>query len=128
MAPEQEQPGDVDELGVWVYPYPSPAMLARLPKRALLPMAAMSPYARVSATLPEEPGWALGVGGEFAGWLALRTRSASAGPAGGAPGRVDSFIGAPLTTCALWRFGQGLLAQDEARPLPADKVTCLEGP
>jgi hypothetical protein len=129
FAPEQDQQGAVDELGVWVYPYPTPAMLARLAKRPLLPIAAVSPYARVSATLPEAPGWALGVRGEFAGWLALRTREADAAltaEAGGGAAGGDAFIGAPLTTCALWRFGQGLLVEDKSTAAADDPGTCRE--
>ncbi len=129
LAPEQDGPGAVDELGVWVYPYPTQAMLARLSKRPLLPIAAVSPYARVNASLPEEPGWALGVSGEFAGWLALRTREAPAalpGESAAATERDERFIGAPLTTCALWRFGRELLGESAGGPGRDAAATCQE--
>jgi hypothetical protein len=105
-----------DELGVWVYPRPTAAMLSRLAQRPLLPIAAVSPYARVSRTLPDEPYWALGVEGEFAGWLALRTRDGPEGLPGeeGSATGAQSFIGLPLTTCALWRFGTALLPPGRA--------------
>jgi len=113
-------PDETEELSVWAYPRPLPGTLARLSQRPLLPLAAVSPFASVAAeaaapgaapdapaAAPQEPQWALGVRGEWAGWLVLRTAS-------GSPQRAVVH-GLPLTTCALWRFGQPLLG-GEARP------------
>jgi len=124
-------PEETEELGVWAYPRPLPGTLARLAQRPLLPLAAVSPFASVSAdaapsgaapaAVPQEPQWALGVRGEWAGWLVLRTAS-------GSPQRAVVH-GLPLTTCALWRFGQPLLGGEaradaalEAGPAPCRKV------
>jgi hypothetical protein len=147
-ATEQVQAAEVDELHLWVYPRPTPAMLARLDKRKLLPTALMEPYARVSANLPEEPLWMLGVQGPYKGWLTLRTREApgglpgetevapagaslaaaagtSAGVAAAAPSG-EAYIGAPLTTCALWRLAQPLAgAAARGEPL-VDESVCRE--
>ncbi|MBL8326281.1 MAG: hypothetical protein JNJ89_15125, partial [Rubrivivax sp.] len=134
-ATEQEQAAEVDELHLWVYPRPTPAMLARLDKRKLLPTGLMEPYARVSASLPEEPVWMLGVRGPYKGWLTLRTREAPGGlpgeagggtaaalPAGAVAG--EAYIGAPLTTCALWRLAQPLVGA--AAPAEPQAEACRE--
>jgi hypothetical protein len=130
-ATEQERESEVDELHLWVYPRPTPAMLARLDKRRLLPIASMEPYARVSASLPEEPQWMLGVQGPFKGWLTLRTREAPAGLRGevgdgAAAAGGESHIGTPLTTCALWRLGQPLVEGLGSATSRADSDTCRE--
>jgi len=116
-APDQDQAGETDELHLWVYPRPTPAMLARLDKRKLLPIALMQPYALVSAGLPDEPLWMLGVEGPFKGWLTLRTREAAGG---------EAFIGAPLTTCALWRLARPLAGAAPAGTRTPDPEACRE--
>ncbi|MBL8287245.1 MAG: hypothetical protein JNL85_04610 [Rubrivivax sp.] len=133
-APRPSAPGEKaeggDELGVWAYPRPLPGTLERLAKRPLLPLAAVSPYANVpplaaGTTAAAEPTWALGLSGEYAGWLVL-----AAGSPGGAamPGEGDSprLYGMPLTTCALWRLGQTLLPPGQSTRAAAG--TCRDGP
>ncbi|MBI5716531.1 MAG: hypothetical protein HZC37_02465 [Burkholderiales bacterium] len=122
-----------DELGVWAYPRPLPGTLSRLDKRPLLPLAAVSPFATVRAANgeAEEPEWALGVRGAWSGWLVLRTAAPApiAGAAPGSPaaeGDAVRLYGLPLTTCALWRFGQALLPPDAAHP--SGPATCTESP
>jgi hypothetical protein len=99
QALDAEDAAASDELGLWVYAKPSAALVARMKERPPLPVAVVSPYARVDAALPEDAPWAVGRAGEFTGWLALRTQR----------GQRESVIGMPLTTCALWRLGHGLL-------------------
>ncbi|MBL8346670.1 MAG: hypothetical protein JNN03_14620 [Rubrivivax sp.] len=121
-----------DGVGVWAYPRPLPGTLARLDKRPLLPLAAVSPFATVptASTDAEEPAWALGVRGEWSGWLVLRTTTPAGvgGAAPNAPAHGDGarLYGMPLTTCALWRFGQGLLPSEGARA--SGPATCAESP
>lgn len=159
------EPEGADELGVWAYPRPLPGTLARLAQRPLLPLAAVSPFATVPAAAndAEEPGWALGVRGEWSGWLVLRTRapvrapmgvaagmatsaatsaptgamtsaatsaapaaSAGVGTGTAAAGAAERLYGLPLTTCALWRFGQALLPAGGAQA--SGHATCTESP
>ncbi len=55
------------------------------------PIASLGPFARLS---PQDADFHVGVGGPHAGWLALK--------------RDDRFIGAPYSSCALWRLGREL--------------------
>lgn len=126
-----------DELGVWAYPRPLPGTLARLAKRPLLPLAAVSPFATVPAAVEvaagaasgagaaAEPVWALGVSGEYAGWLVLSSDAPAAAVLPG-EGEVPRLYGLPLTTCALWRLGQTLLPR--AQQAPATARTCSGRP
>jgi len=158
----------VEDVGVWAYPRPLPGTLARLDKRPLLPLVAVSPFARLPAAagamgVDDEPTWALGVHGKWSGWLVMRTRAAARGggavavagatsgaasgaapgapggagasgaASGDAPGRPpaaaptdERLYGMPLTTCALWRFGRGLLPAEPAAP--ADEAPCADSP
>ncbi|MCC6246953.1 MAG: hypothetical protein IT499_04220 [Rubrivivax sp.] len=114
----------VEDVSVWAYPRPLSGTLARLAQRPLLPLVAVSPFGTVPVARrdAEEPTWALGVRGEWSGWLVLKT-----------PQPAERLYGLPLTTCALWRFGRGLLpaaqaaeAIDKAQPTGA--AACADSP
>lgn len=115
----------------------------------MLPLAAVTPFATVPVARSEadEPVLELGVRGEWSGWLLLRTRAAEAPgskPLAGAPptdtaaaGPGLRVYGLPLTTCALWRFGQALLPAASAAAgaggapatsQPAGNDTCAGSP
>ena len=55
------------------------------------PIASLGPFARLR---PQDNDFHVGVGGPHAGWLALK--------------RGERFIGAPYSSCALWRLGREL--------------------
>ncbi len=72
------------------------------------PIASLGPFARLR---PDENDFHVGVGGDHAGWLALR--------------RGERFIGAPYSSCALWRLGRELAppgVPGAARTAPAPEV------
>ena len=99
-----------EEVMVSVFDKPKRDALAAMARNPPAPIAAMRRFARVT---PESQHWYVGTSGEYLGWLALRGPDAN--------GR-DRLIGAPWSTCALWRLGQALLFRNpvpSAPPQPA---------
>jgi hypothetical protein len=71
------------------------------------PIASLGPFARLRSN---EVDFHVGVAGPQAGWLALK--------------RGERFIGAPYSSCALWRLGQELATP--GGELPARAAVCEE--
>ena len=98
-----------EELRVALYSRPSETVLDRLADNPPAPLAWVAPYARILPAPDEQLQWSLGIAGEHLGWLALRR------PRMEREGVV--VVGAPLTTCALWKLGVELQKHNEA-PVP----------
>ena len=91
-----------EQLMVAVYERPEKDALARLAENPPAPIASWAPYARASRS---ESAWMVGIGGEYAGWLALRGRDLQG---------QERLIGGPASTCALWRLGRQVQAATDA--------------
>jgi energy-coupling factor transporter ATP-binding protein EcfA2 len=83
---------------VWVYAKPQASELAHLLDNPPVALATLSPFAAVNAATAE---WLVAEQGELAGWLAVRSTDGT--------GKL-SLLGAPWSTCALWRLGIPLLS------------------
>ena len=96
-----------DEVRVWVYQRPSQPLGERTTEQLPAPLAMMQPFARVTTTgvAAERGRWFVVAQGAHEGWLLMRGQD-QAGSA--------HFIGAPWSTCALWRLGRDLQAQNPA--------------
>ncbi len=88
--------GGREQLLVAVYERPEPELLARLADNPPAPIASLPLFARVG---PTDREWLVGMRGDYAGWLAVRGKDQSGS---------DRLLGAPWSTCALWRLGQQL--------------------
>lgn len=103
---------------VAVFARPSAEVLAHLADKAPAPVASLSPFAVISAG---DRDWRVGVSGPHAGWLAVRGKDSQ--------GR-ERWVGAPWSSCALWRLGRQLLGETAASS-PAqrgeDVQTCRTG-
>jgi hypothetical protein len=88
-----------DELRVAVHDKPAGALLERAKESPPAPVAGLVPFARLPAedVATEAGRWFVGTAGPYEGWLLLKTTDR----AGGA-----RFVGAPWSTCALWRLGR----------------------
>jgi hypothetical protein len=99
--------GDVmptrQEVMVAIYDQPARDTLEQLAGNPPAPIASLSPFGRVA---PGDEAWLVGVAGEHTGWLALRGRDRSG---------QERLIGAPWSTCALWRLGKAVQFRN---PLP----------
>ncbi len=95
-APAVAQPGGREQVLVAVYERPALESLARLADNPPAPIASLPLFARAGAA---DRAWMVGVDGDYAGWLALRGKDASG---------AERLLGAPWSTCALWRLGQQL--------------------
>jgi hypothetical protein len=107
-ASEADEPPR-EEIRVALYSRPNASVLERLADNPPAPLAWMAPYARILPAPDEQLQWSLGIAGEHLGWLALRRPRLQGG------GVV--VIGAPLTTCAVWKLGVDLQRHNEA-PVP----------
>ena len=79
-----------------VYERPDAEALQRLAGNPPAPLASLSPFARVDKT---DTTWLVGTSGEFAGWLAVRAKDKAG---------TEQLVGAPWSSCALWRLGRQL--------------------
>jgi energy-coupling factor transporter ATP-binding protein EcfA2 len=86
----------------WVYSRPQVDEVEHLSDNPPVPLASIVPFAEVTAG---DADWLVAEQGEFAGWLALRGKDAE--------GRFR-MLGAPWSTCALWRLGKSLLPLNSA--------------
>jgi hypothetical protein len=88
-----------DELRVAVHDKPAGALLQRAKESPPAPVAGLVPFARLQAEdVPTEAGrWFTGVAGPYEGWVLLKVADRAGG---------ERFIGAPWSTCALWRLGR----------------------
>lgn len=100
VAGENEGRSPRDELRVAVHDKPAGALLQRARESPPAPVAGLVPFARVQAEdVPTEAGrWFVGVAGPYEGWLLLKVAERG--------GQGERFIGAPWSTCALWRLGR----------------------
>jgi hypothetical protein len=111
--------GSAQQIVVAVYAQPGLDAVRR-PNFVPAPVASLQRFGRIGAGEPME--WFVGTGdGPLAGWVAgLGANSAG----------VQRFIGAPWSTCALWRIGVEVLAQQpgqrpqDPRLGEVDKKTC----
>jgi hypothetical protein len=87
---------DREQAFVAVYDKPEAEDLPRLKDNPPVPLASLSPFARVPT---DSAQWQVGTRGDFAGWLALRSKDAAG---------KDGLVAVPWSTCALWRFGKQL--------------------
>ena len=85
-----------DQVLVAVYERPEREAIARLTDNPPAPIASMAEFARIDAS---EERWLVGTHGEYAGWLATRGADIAGQP---------RLLGAPWSTCALWRLGKEL--------------------
>ncbi len=97
--PPGQVAGTREQVLVAVYERPTHDELARLAENPPAPIASLAEFARVP---PGDTTWLAGTSGAYAGWLALRGDSSSG---------VPRLLGAPWSTCALWRLGRELQAQ-----------------
>jgi hypothetical protein len=111
--------GSAQQIVVAVYAQPGLDAVRR-PNFVPAPVASLQRFGRIGAGEPME--WFVGTrDGPLAGWVAGLGRN-SAG--------VQRFIGAPWSTCALWRIGVEVLAQQpgqrpqDPRQGDVDKKTC----
>jgi hypothetical protein len=95
-APVATPPGGREQVLVAVYERPEAESLARLADNPPAPIASLPLFARAGEGDRE---WMIGVRGDYSGWLALRGADA---------GGAQRLLGAPWSTCALWRLGQQL--------------------
>jgi hypothetical protein len=111
--------GSTQQIVVAVYAQPGADALRR-PNFVPAPVASLQRFGRIGAGEPME--WFVGTSdGPLAGWVA-----------GLGPNSVGDrrFIGAPWSTCALWRIGVDVLAHQPGqgprlqRPADVDKKTC----
>jgi hypothetical protein len=88
-----------DELRVAVHDKPAGTLLQRAKESPPAPVAGLVPFARLQAEdVPTEAGrWFVGTAGLYEGWLLLKVADRAGG---------ERFIGAPWSTCALWRLGR----------------------
>lgn len=89
---------------VAVFARPSPEVLAHMADKAPAPVASLSPFAVIGAG---DRDWRVGVRGPHAGWLVVRGQDLQ--------GR-ERLLGAPWSSCALWRLGRQLLGPDVPPP------------
>jgi energy-coupling factor transporter ATP-binding protein EcfA2 len=96
-TPEDRPPRD--ELRVAVHDKPTGQLLARAKESPPAPVAGLVPFARLQAEdVSTEAGrWFVGTRGAYEGWLLLKVSDRVGG---------DRLIGAPWSTCALWRLGR----------------------
>jgi hypothetical protein len=87
---------------VAVYERPEKDALARLAESPPAPIASLAPFGRIARS---DTAWLVGVGGDHAGWLALRGRDLLG---------EERLLGAPASTCALWRLGRQAQATSDA--------------
>jgi hypothetical protein len=115
LAPGQAA-GTREQVLVAVYERPAHDELVRLAENPPAPIASLAEFARVQ---PGDATWLAGTSGAYAGWLALRGESARGAP---------RLVGAPWSTCALWRLGRELEVQRPgARGATATSVTAAAG-
>lgn len=100
-----------DEVRVAVHRKPAGPVGRRLAESPPAPVASLLPFARVAAgELAADDGGRFALGqGEFEGWLLLRLRGRDGAP---------RWVGAPWSTCALWRVGRGLQGLNPPQELP----------
>ena len=94
-----------DEIRVAVHERPTRAVAQRAAENPPAPVAGLVPFSRLAtdAAGVESGPWFVGTSGPYAGWLMLKTSG---------PADVQRFIGAPWSTCALWRLGRDLQPQN----------------
>jgi len=90
--PQREQ--QREQVMVAVYEKPDRNALERLADNPPAPIASLSPFGRAATG---DQAWMLGARGTYAGWLALRGADSTGN---------QRLIGAPWSTCALWRLGR----------------------
>ncbi len=95
-APAPEALAQREQVLVAVYERPDDQALQRLADNPPAPLASLSQFARLDKT---DNTWLVGVKGDFAGWLAVRGKDGAG---------TERLLGAPWSTCALWRLGRQL--------------------
>ncbi len=103
-----------DDVRVAIHEKPSAEMLQRANENPPAPLAALLPFARLAPS-PDDAAaasWWVGTAGALDGWLVLKTESSARSPATGEA--MPRYVGAPWSTCALWRVGRELLRHNPA--------------
>ena len=93
-----------EQVMVAVYERPDTEALKRLAENPPAPLASLSRFARLDKT---DNAWLVGVKGDLAGWLAVRGKDLAG---------KEQLLGAPWSTCALWRLGRQLQPASAAAP------------
>ncbi len=101
LAPGEPKPPR-EEVLVAVFDKPMRGALQSMIENPPSPIAALPRFARVT---PASMQWFVGTSGEYLGWLALHGPDASG---------KQRLIGAPWSTCALWRLGKAVQFRNPA--------------
>ncbi len=108
-----------DDVRVSMHEKPSAQMLQRANENPPAPLAAMLPFARVAPSpSADAASWWVGTSGPLSGWLVMKTESAAGTATAGSSAPI--LVGAPWSTCALWRVGRQILRHN---PSPTAKGT-----